>query len=204
MKYRLFTQKITLLNTVNITRQEQRSKFPSLWNYGDSIKLDWYGKISSLAPQFLCTLDATHFHFLAGDRNPHTIHPGAQPGKFQPELWKYDVAEFFLASSDSSSYLEFNLAPNGAWWSAFFEEPRVALDRPRLAGVETFGEPTDDGWQVRASIPLSEIGFTPESLLNVTFILGTPRQRFFTAASLSSAEPDFHRPSEFLPISLSS
>jgi hypothetical protein len=192
------------LNTIKITNRKQRPKFPSLWDLGDPIKLDWYGKLSTLAPQFLCSLDATHFHFLAGDRNRPTIHPEARPGKFQPELWKYDVAEFFLASSDGSSYLEFNLAPNGAWWSAFFEEPRLPLDRPPLAGVETYGEQTDDGWQVRASIPLSEIGFTPESLLNVTFILGTPEQRFFSTAPLSSAEPDFHRPTEFLPMSLSS
>jgi hypothetical protein len=117
-------------------------------------------------------------------------------------LWKYDVAEFFLAG-DAEDYLEFNLAPNGAWWSCFFVSPRQAGQRGSLVGVETLSWLTPESWRVRAMIPLSEIPWpVVEWRVNVTFILESPNQRFLSLADLGGGNPDFHRPEGFLPMSL--
>ncbi|MDB4141878.1 hypothetical protein N9733_00260 [Akkermansiaceae bacterium] len=194
------------MSAIKIISTESEPDFQNLWTLGRPIGTDWFDEHQPQQPTFLCAVDATRLYFLAGDKNHPKYHPEGKPSSFQPELWKYDVAEFFLASPDGSSYLEFNLSPNGAWWSARFAgaKPRIPLDLPPLAGVETAGEITEEGWQVRASIPLSELGPLEGSLLNVTFILGSPDQRFFTSAPLGATEPDFHCPSHFLPMSLPS
>ncbi|MGJ8697849.1 MAG: hypothetical protein ACSHYF_16140 [Verrucomicrobiaceae bacterium] len=178
------------------------SGFPNLDSLidGDApLKSDWFGASSCHLPRFQCLLSPTHFHFLAGDQITPVIHPDARPGKFQLELWKFDLAEFFLASPDGS-YLEFNLAPNGSWWSSFFNSPRNPLDLPPLHGVETVAKIFPSGWRAMASIPLHQLPPLTDARLNVTFILGSPRQRFFTAAPLPGAEPDFHQPDHFLQL----
>ena len=43
----------------------------------------------------------------------------------------------------------------------------------------------------------ARIGFGATSLINVTFILDSPDQKFVSAAKLPGAEPDFHQPSHF-------
>ena len=194
---------MALLSAIKAIFVDSAPDFERLQNDGDLIKADWFHKTSPFFPKFLCAVDKTHFYFLAGGQNHPSCHPDGKSGEFQPELWKYDVAEFFLATPDRSSYLEFNLSPNGAWWSARFKEPRVALDQPPLTGVKTVSDISNDSWQVRAAIPLSELGPLEGALLNVTFILGSPEQRFFTSAPLDAVEPDFHRPHHFLPMSLS-
>jgi hypothetical protein len=74
--------------------------------------------------------------FLAGDgRAAIVVHrappqgggsaSAGAPGNFLAELWRHDVAELFIADPASGRYFEFNLAPNGAWWSCEFTAPRV-------------------------------------------------------------------------------
>lgn len=194
---------MALLSLFSVISTDSSPSFASLWERGQDLNDDWFGGKSKFYPHFLCAVDGSHFYFLAGGRGTAAYHPDGTEGKFQPDLWKYDVAEFFLASPDGS-YLEFNLSPNGAWWSARFNKPRVARDLPPLAGVETVSEITDESWQVRAAIPLSELGSLEGALFNVTFILGSPAQQFFTAAPPGDGAPDFHRPDLFLPMSLPS
>lgn len=79
--------------------------------------------------------DGQYLWFLAARNREATVHPDARPGQFQPELWRYDLAEWFLASGEGTNYWEFNLAPNGAWWACAFTDVRRANeDIPGPAG----------------------------------------------------------------------
>lgn len=162
---------------------------------------DWHG--ASVQPQgmFCLAKDEERLWFIAGRSAPATIHPQARPGKFQAELWKYDVAELFLGDPKTGRYLELNLAPNGAWWTCEFTGPRQRLDEMDriMPDVETHADLAPDGaWLVAAALPLdilrARIGFGPETVGNVTFILNSPDQIFLTAVPPTPGEPDFHRP----------
>lgn len=165
------------------------------------IQNDWEGKPLDVPVGFGMAIDHGSFWFVASRRKPAMLHPGARPGEFTPELWKYDVAEFFLSHPGSGRYLEFNLAPNGAWWSAEFTAPRVRAEEEDVPvpGVKTFADLSPDGsWLTAASIPLevlqARFDFGPETMMNVTFIVDSPAQRFLSAAKApAGVEPDFHR-----------
>ena len=119
------------------------------------------------------------------------------------------MAELFIARPDARSYLEFNLAPSGAWWTAAFSAPRVpspAFDILPAVRCES-GKGGESGWRAALGIPLSwleaAIGWGADSRLNVSFILDSPDQRFLTACDLGDGEPDFHRPQGFAPVTRS-
>lgn len=153
---------------------------------------------------FSIVTDPHRLWFVANHRKPALIHPQARPGAFQTELWRYDVAELFLADPSSGRYFEFNLAPNGAWWSCEFIAPRVRVEEVEIAmpEVATFSEMAPDGsWVAAMAIPLdllkARLDFGPGTLLNVTMILESPQQRFLSAVNLGEGGPDFHRPEKF-------
>jgi hypothetical protein len=165
---------------------------------------DWNGKPVSPAVAFGFAADLNYLWFVAAHQKSPSLHPEARPGEFQAELWKFDVAEFFLLDPDTGRYLEFNLSPNGAWWSAEFTAPRIRAeiaDNP-FPGVATYADMAADGsWLTAAAIPLDQLrkrlNFGPESHLNATFILNSPEQQFLTAANLGDGEPNFHLPDKF-------
>ena len=165
---------------------------------------DWYGALLDKPITFGFSVDLDYLWFVAAHETPARLHPDARPGEFQAELWKHDVAEFFITDPESGRYLEFNLAANGAWWTAFFTAPRVREsdeDTP-LEGVATYADLAPSGaWMTAAAIPLSllrkELNFGDKSKMNATFIVNSPKQQFISAAKLTSDEPDFHRPDEF-------
>lgn len=173
-----------------------------------ALQTDWSNTPLDVPAAFGMAIDHGSFWFVATRRQPAIIHPDARPGQFTPELWKYDVAEFFLKHPESGRYLEFNLAPNGAWWSAEFTAPRVCAhtDDLPVPGVKTFAELAPDGsWLAAASIPLdvlqARFGFGSESLINVTFIVDSPTQKFLTATPPTpTLEPNFHHPDLFQPV----
>jgi hypothetical protein len=149
-------------------------------------------------------MDSRHLWFIAHHRKAATLHPQARPGKFQAELWRYDVAELFIADPVSGRYLEFNLAPNAAWWSCEFTAPRVRAveDDIVMPDVATYSDMAADGsWISAMAMPLdllrARIDFGVASRANVTFILESPAQRFLTAGNLGDGEPDFHQPDRF-------
>lgn len=153
---------------------------------------------------FSMVTDARHLWFIANHRKPALLHPHARPGAFQPELWRYDVAELFLADPVSGRYFEFNLAPNGAWWSCEFTVPRVRAEESEIAmpEVATFSEMAPDGsWLAAMAIPLellkARLDFGPGTRLNVAMILESPQQRFLSAVNLGEGPPDFHQPEKF-------
>ncbi len=161
---------------------------------------DWFGYDVDPCAEFAFATDGQHLWFLAARNKDACIHPDAQPGQFREELWKYDLAEWFLASGDGPNYWEFNLAPNGAWWACAFEDVRRAdAEIPAPLAVDTKTVLTDEGWCVMARIPLNELRGVDirNCKLATTFILETPNQVFLTTADDLSGEPDFHRPDTF-------
>ncbi len=199
------------MNRIALIHADRCPDFDDLDDFGLSISRDWAGNEIPSPPKILFWLDQKKLHFIAGRRgDPPQSHPESRPHCYQADLWRYDVAEFFLSTPDRETYLEFNLAPNGAWWSCAFGAPRQPLpgEPSIIPEVTTRAFHSDRYWAVVASIPIDwmeeHYQFGPESSLNATLILNSPRQIFLTAAPLSSSEPDFHRPHEFLPVEFTS
>ncbi len=173
-----------------------------------AVDTDWFGAAVSPPVHFSFGLDPASLHFVASRQRMALCHPASLPGRFQAELWKFDVAEFFLTDPVTGHYLEFNLAPNGGWWSCRFKAPlaRVSeIDQP-LPGIAIHAHAGASGWMASASLPLpwlqEHLHFGPDSRLNATFILESPAQRFLTASSLGGGEPAFHRPDSFPTVSI--
>lgn len=168
------------------------------------LQKDWGGTLLEIPAAFSIVADPRRLWFIANHRKPAWLHPQARPGAFQAELWRYDVAELFLADPVSGRYFEFNLAPNGAWWSCEFTAPRVRAEEAEIAmpEVATFSEMSPDGsWVAAMALSLdllkARLDFGPRTRLNVTMILESPHQRFLSAVDLGEGGPDFHRPGKF-------
>jgi hypothetical protein len=184
------------------------SKTPLAWGALDvpllGLTRDWHGQPISTPAGFSLATDNRRLWFIATHRKPADLHPQSRPGKFQTELWNHDVAELFLAAPGGDRYFEFNLAPNGAWWTCEFKGPRQREEETEIAmpDVATFSELSPDGgWVAAMAIPLdllrARIDFGPRTPANVTFILGHPQRQYLSATDLGSGEPDFHRPQRF-------
>lgn len=192
------------------------SSQPLMWGELDvpllGMTKDWHGSALHPAPAYSLAMDGQRLWFVAHHRKAASPHPQARPGKFMAELWRYDVAELFISHPESGRYFEFNLAPNGAWWSCEFSAPRVRVEEIDIAmpEVATFSDMAADGsWVAAMALPLdllkARLDFGPQTRANVTMILNSPDQQFVSAADLGSGEPDFHQPArfsrvDFLPI----
>ena len=183
---------------------DEKKIFAALDTQPNPIPRDWHGGRPAAAPYFILMCDRKYFYFAAGREVKPMTHPKATTGHYQEELWKYEVAEFFIAEPESQTYLEFNLSPDGAWWSCRFGKPRQALatEPQALRGVKTFSRLTESQWSAVAKIPLSELGDISEKRLNVCFITDHRAQKFYTLAAPEGEAPDFHQPDGFLPIKI--
>lgn len=165
---------------------------------------DLQGEAIEPPAAFSVVTDPSHLWFIASHRKPATLNPRSRPGIFLAELWRYDVAELFLSDPVSGRYFEFNLSPNGAWWSCEFTAPRVRAEEEEIAmpEVATYSEMAANGtWLAALVIPLdllkARLNFGPTTRSNVTMILNSPDQKFLSAADLGNGEPDFHQPNQF-------
>ncbi len=168
---------------------------------------DLNGMLLDPPAAFSLATDTQHLWFIANHRKPALVHPQARPGAFQAKLWKYDVAELFLSDPVSGRYFEFNLSPNGAWWTCEFTGPRLRADAVDIAmpEVATFSELSADGsWLAAMAIPLdllrARLDFGAETRINVTMTLESPQQRFLSANPLGGGAPDFHQPECFTQV----
>ena len=192
------------METIRVFRDSRGPQFQDLGGPCECFKSDWFGRQLKQKSSFLFWVDKKRFHFLAEAHfGPGIAHPESRAGEFTPELWKYDVSEFFLSDPSSGRYLEFNLAPNGAWWSCGFSGPRQpATGEPSaIPGVRTASRQESNFWQVHASLPLQWLEdhyhWGEASRLNATMIVNSPDQLFLTAGPSQSGAPDFHRPDAF-------
>ncbi|MFC5050839.1 hypothetical protein ACFPK9_09450 [Rubritalea spongiae] len=165
---------------------------------------DWQGNKVEPPIAFGIAVDRDYLWFVAAHQKAPQLHPKSLPGKFQNELWKYDVAELFLSDPTTGRYLEFNLAPNSAWWSAEFSAPRIRAEigEHPFPEVATYADIAADGsWLTAAALPIYQLqhrlNFGPESRLNACFIVNSPEQQFLSAAKLNSPKLDFHLPDQF-------
>ncbi len=163
-----------------------------------TLACEWYGKALAAPFRFSFAVEGDHLVYRAACDAPALVHPEASPDKFQENLWMYDTAEFFIARADLSAYLECNVSPNGAWWSAVFSAPRVAhpqfTESPKL---QASGEMNEQGWSCEARLALSELDCLGIDLndckVAACAILQSPAQLFATTGNDCSGEPDFHR-----------
>ena len=162
---------------------------------------DWFGKEVEPPVFFSFALEEAALVFRSSRQEAALCHPEARSGLFEEQLWKYDVAEFFLSDPVTGNYLEFNLSPNGAHWACLFDAPRSPLGALREIGVTSCGSSGPEGWQARADVPLEwlqeELHFGVETRVNATFVLNCPTPQYLTAANLGGGDPDFHRPSRY-------
>lgn len=190
----------------NMTIFESRT--PLAWGALDvpllGIRRDWHGGELDRPAGFSLAMDRRRLWFIATHGRPAVLHPRSRPGKYLAGLWEYDVAELFIAAPGSDRYFEFNLSPNGAWWSCEFKSPRVREEEMDVVmpEVATHAElAPDGGWVAAMSVPLdllrARLDFGPECRVNVAMILNHPEPRYLSAADLGGGTPDFHRPERF-------
>lgn len=188
-----------------------QSDHPLAWGELDlpvlGMTCDWHGLPLDPPLGFVIAADSSALWFVATRQASACSLPGAGPGAFTEGLWLGDVAELFLADPVGGAYLEFNLAPNGAWWAAKFTSPRVRSPQQPdfLTAVTSHRQETDgNGWCAALRVPLvllqNEIDFGLRTTANATAILNTPVQTFHSAARLPGVEPDFHQPGHFPPL----
>ena len=184
------------------------SSSPLRWGQLDvpmlGLDKDWEGAPVQPPAAVSLAMDDQRLWFIAHHRRAAQLHPLARPGMFQAELWRYDLAELFIADPVSGRYFEFNLAPNGAWWSCEFTAARVRAEPLDIVmpEVATFSDMAADGaWLAAMAIPLdllrARLDFGLRSRVNVTLILESPAQKFVSATDLGGGEPDFHQPERF-------
>lgn len=171
------------------------------------ILADTEGETISPPAAYALVADPLRLWFIAARAAAAQIHPEARPGRFQANLWQHDVAELFLGRPADGRYFEFNLAPNGAWWSCEFTAPRTRADERDVAfpEVATFADlAPDGGWLAAMAIPLNllraRLEFGEGTTGNVTFIVNSPAPRFLSASPLGSGAADFHQPGKFQPL----
>lgn len=167
------------------------------------ISADWQGSKLDPPAAFTVAADDSMLWFVATRQSPAATHPDAAPGAFTAGLWEHDVAELFIADA-AGSYLEFNLAANGAWWACKFDSARnPSVSQPDFAdSVATYWDcPEQGSWLAALAVPIKflqqHIGFGLESRANAAFILNSPNQTFHSATRLPGSAPDFHQPQAF-------
>lgn len=137
------------------------------------------------------------------------LHPTAQAGHFSADLWRYHCAEFFLAAPGGTPYMEFNLAPNGAWWACLFNTPRVATaPAPDLSSIRGTGTITAQGWAAEMQVPLSLLTACGIPLPACRLAIGAalPQKgeaRWLTTTPHDCTAPaDFHTPAAWSLVNL--
>lgn len=166
----------------------------------DALTTEWYGRELTPPVRYRLTLLPQGLRFEAERGVKPALNPNARPGEFCGELWRYDVAEFFVATPGAERYMEVNLSPNGAWWGCVFTAPRVAdAEAGRSLRVEyARGEVSEQGWKASLLIPrevFDALGMTPETCrFAVCAVQDAPDYLYLTTADDCSGEPDFHRP----------
>ena len=120
------------------------------------------------------------------------------------DLWKETCFECFIPSTDSTTYLEFNGAPNGNWNFYAFQNYRKGMSAftisgevPRLIALSRSEIGVVCEWQ----IPFTAIkqGFLSEfQELGLTVVLKTESETTYWALVHSGEKPDFHLRSSFI------
>lgn len=159
----------------------------------------WSGQLEPGVPEVRWWIGHGRLHWEMKTVRPGAVRESFPADGFVEELWKQDVAEFFIADPPTGHYQEYNLSPGGAWWAAAFRAPRVRVDpQPEVAsfGVRTEVVWGDSEWIGRISLPQPDLS---GAAINFSAILeGEAGRRFYSLALLGGDTPDFHRPEEWI------
>jgi hypothetical protein len=168
------------------------------------LEKDFHGGKRERPLMYSLAEDGEYLWFVAASASPAQLHPQARPGMFLSELWKYDVAELFIADSVSGRYAEFHLAANGAWWSGEFVgiRERAGDEDVPFPEVETYAEISlEGGWMAAMAIPIdllqARIGYGTASKMNVCFVADSPEAKHYSVVTLAGDRPNFHQPQAF-------
>jgi hypothetical protein len=172
------------------------------------LNADWFGDQLESPSTFTLAKDPESLWFISIFPKSAHIHPMASPGQFTPELWKYDVAELFLANPETGEYLEFNLTSKGAWWASKFASIRLPCQKQPyfIENIQPHHDKCQNDYYVSGlQIPIiflqKEIDFGFITRGNVTIIRNSPKQLFLSASKLPGLQPDFHQPDSFKNLS---
>lgn len=162
---------------------------------------NWFGQPPKHQASFQVCLDDDRFHYAFKASKPAQADLQLKAGSFREGLWHQDVAEIFLMGP-CGNYVEFNLSPSGAWWSAHFSSYRTDPRPLPLLQIQATGHPFADHWQ--ANLSLSRAQLTEETQIdlrsarfNVTAILDPDNPDYLCWAHQLGGNPDFHRESHF-------
>ncbi len=171
---------------------------------------DWEGVVVQPPIGFSIQMEGNELVFRMQRAAVAHVKPGSRSGEFTPLLWKYDVTELFLRGEGVKPYMEINLAPNGAWWAAVFDDPRV--DHPGVDAasmpVRSFGRSESSQWAAELRLPLAvleTLGWKlPELHACACAVLRQADGSYrYTSTSMRPGEkPDFHRPWDWVPAQL--
>ena len=166
---------------------------------------DWYGVEVPGSPSWALWAEDGNLLLRGSVASTAIALPEDECGAFVEGLWEGDAVELFLLNPASGFYIEFNLAPRGAWWCCTFDAPRnrAAIPAP-LPGVRAHAHFTENRWDSSLAIPIRALppalDFKPGTTKgNITFCLGSPQQ-FVTLADLGGGAPDFHRPEKWIGV----
>jgi len=173
---------------------------------------DWYHKptTTKVMAELVLTTETLSFEISISDSPniPLTEHPNSTLNQPQTELWKYDVVECFLASSNDNGlpYLELNLNPSGAWWMMKFNETRIQDPAFKLQeaqqNLQVIKTPASSKLIIQRNFLEAQLNEPLENLsFNITAIINThSKQQFLTHANLAGKTPDFHQPHHFVRV----
>ena len=182
--------------------------YKQLWMLDDLLRLprlsfekDWYGENPRAKTQFVLASDKEILHYFFWCYQKPTYDP-----EEKTNLWHYDVTELFIAQNGVKGYLEVNLSPSGAVWSASFKGSReVGEGGPTVfntTAAKARANVSGSHWSVHFELPLNE-PLSEEIRMNVTAIVDhQTAPQYLSWLNMKIGEPDFHRPFEFLPIEL--
>ncbi len=170
-----------------------------------SLHLDWEMNRVGTPVRFSLGLTPTALLLYAATPGTPLLSTTSSSGAFEEGLWNYDVFELFIAPEAEPGYQEFNLAANGAWWTAVFNAPREKnLNYVPPRSIEIRKGLNTDGCWAALSFPISSLGIKGVQDLSLrghaASITGANPRRY--CSSLLNAvdtealpcKPDFHQP----------
>jgi hypothetical protein len=127
--------------------------------------------------------------------------PSAPPGTRVADLYEYDVVECFLVG-EGGRYLEVELGAGGHFLALSFDAPRVLADAHEDLGPELHFERGTQRWRSTLQLPAELL---PPGICAVNaFVIAGGHHLAWHPLPGPRADPDFHQPDRFPPISLAS
>jgi hypothetical protein len=160
-----------------------------------AIESDWGGTGLTQGYCWSFVVDAESLWFTAAVPASPPADRVHSCGDFVEGLWEADVAEFFLMNA-RGEYQEFNLSPDGAWWSMLFASYRERSPRPRTPeGIVVSVDRSAQSWRVAFGVQRTQLQIAPDEVtaIHVSGILyGGGEGRYLSSAGQPSFAPDFH------------